>query len=121
MLLTLAIQLTGAAPLIVRAQPEKAPVPKTDKSGPVLRFDFPGMLVGVAEYDEGPTGTTVFYFPKAVKGAADVRGGAPGEVNAATLTLGYEERQTNAVVLSGGSWYGLSSATGVANGLKEDS
>lgn len=94
------------------------PTPKTDKKGPSLKFDFPNMLVGVAEYDEGPTGTTVFYFPKGVKGAVDMRGGAPGEVNAEILQNAYERSMVQAVVFSGGSWYGLSAATGVANELK---
>ena len=40
---------------------------------PVLEFDFPGMRIGLAEYDDGPTGTTVFYFPGGVIAAADVR------------------------------------------------
>jgi L-aminopeptidase/D-esterase-like protein len=95
------------------------PIPKTKKDGPSLKFDFPAMLVGVAEYDEGPTGTTVFYFPKGVKGAVDVRGGAPGELNATALQLSYEKPMMEAVVFSGGSWYGLSAATGVANAIKE--
>ena len=95
------------------------PVAKTDRSGPSLQFDFPDMLVGVAEYDEGPTGTTVFYFPNGVKGAVDMRGGSPGELNAEILQNAYESRMVNAVVFSGGSWYGLSAATGVANGIKK--
>ena len=94
------------------------PAPRTDRSGPRLDFDFPAMRVGVAEYDEGPTGTTVFYFPDGVKGAVDMRGGAPGEVNAEILQNAYERRSVQAVVFSGGSWYGLSAATGVANALK---
>lgn len=77
------------------------------------------MLVGAAEYDEGPTGTTVFYFPKGVKGAVDMRGGAPGELNAEILQNAYERSMVSAVVFSGGSWYGLSAATGVANGIKK--
>ena len=85
----------------------------------VLRFDFPEMRVGTAEYDEGPTGTTVFYFPKGVKGAVDVRGGAPGDLNAFALRNAYESKMMQAVVFSGGSWYGLSAATGVANGIRE--
>lgn len=97
---------------------QTVPIPKTDKTGPSLRFDFPDMRIGVAEYDEGPTGTTVFYFPKGAKGAVDMRGGAPGEVNAEILQNAYESRMIQAVVLSGGSWYGLSAATGVANALK---
>lgn len=108
--LFLAVQLTGAQPV---------PTPKTDKSGPSLKFDFPAMRVGVAEYDEGPTGTTVFYFPNGVKGAVDMLGGSPGELNAEILQNAYDRRMVQAVVFSGGSWYGLSAATGVANGIKK--
>jgi L-aminopeptidase/D-esterase-like protein len=97
---------------------QTVPIPKTDKTGPSLKFDFTDMLVGVAEYDEGPTGTTVFYFPKGAKGAVDMRGGSPGELNAEILQNAYESRMVSAVVFSGGSWYGLSAATGVANGIK---
>ena len=28
--------------------------------GPVLRFDFPGVRIGTAEDERGPTGATVF-------------------------------------------------------------
>jgi L-aminopeptidase/D-esterase-like protein len=103
---------------VIRAQ-QATPVPRMEKTGPALKFDFPAMLVGVAEYDEGPTGTTVFYFPNGAKGAVDMLGGAPGEVNAEILQNGYESPMVQAVVLSGGSWYGLSAATGVANALKK--
>ena len=91
----------------------------SEKEGPALRFEFPDMKIGVAEYDEGPTGTTVFYFPEAVKGAVDVRGGASGDVNAAALMDSYDAKMVQAVVFSGGSWYGLSAATRVANGIKD--
>jgi L-aminopeptidase/D-esterase-like protein len=84
----------------------------------VMRFDFPGMKIGVAENEEGPTGTTVFYFPDKVMGAVDVRGGDTGTLNASALSRGYEEKMIDAVVFSGGSWYGLSAATGVADEIK---
>jgi len=102
-----------------RGQEPSQLVPKVSKQGPSLRFDFPEMRVGIAEYDEGPTGTTVFYFPNGVKGAVDVRGGAPGTVNATILMNSYERKMVRAVVFSGGSWYGLSAATGVANAIKD--
>ena len=35
---------------------------RTDFDGPVLELDFPGLRIGVAEYEEGPTGCTVFHF-----------------------------------------------------------
>jgi L-aminopeptidase/D-esterase-like protein len=112
MLVSLAATLTSAG------QERVAPAPHVYDGGPALRFDFPEMQVGVAEYEEGPTGTTVFYFPKGVKGAVDVRGGAPGTLNADTLRNGYERPMVRAVVFSGGSWFGLSAATGVANAIK---
>jgi L-aminopeptidase/D-esterase-like protein len=83
-----------------------------------LRFDFPELRVGIAEYDAGPTGATVFYFPGKVKAAVDVRGGAPGTINTDALRLGYEARMMDAVVFAGGSWYGLAAATGVADEIK---
>jgi 6-aminohexanoate-oligomer endohydrolase len=107
-----------SATVLLQVQTPTVPVPRTDTSGRALRFELPGMRVGVAEYDEGPTGTTVFYFPKGVKAATDVRGGAPGTLNTDAVRLGYESREMQAVVFSGGSWYGLSAATGVANELK---
>lgn len=113
----IALVLAGSAAPLAGQRPAD-PVPRIDSTGPALRFAFPGMRIGVAEYQEGPTGTTVFHFPKAVKAAVDVRGGAPGTLNTDAVRLGYESRMMQAVVFAGGSWYGLSAATGVANELK---
>jgi Peptidase family S58 len=107
------------AALIAHSQDAAKPTPHVSYDGPALTFEFPGVMVGVAEYEEGPTGTTVLYFPKPVVAAVDVRGGAPGTVGTDGLRLAYDEPFTNAIVLSGGSSYGLSAATGVANALKD--
>jgi 6-aminohexanoate-oligomer endohydrolase len=80
--------------------------PRTDVGGPELRFNFPSFLIGVAEYDEGPTGCTVFHFPEGAACATDVRGGSPGTIG------GYE--WVHAICLAGGSLYGLEAAAGVA-------
>ena len=72
-----------------------------------LQFDFPGLRIGIAEYEEGPTGCTVFHLPPG--GAAcsvDIRGGSPG-------TIGNYE-WAHAVCFGGGSLYGLEAACGVA-------
>jgi L-aminopeptidase/D-esterase-like protein len=82
-------------------------VPRTSFDGPELRFDFPGLEVGVAEYDEGPTGCTVLSFPEGAASSIDVRGGSPG-----VSGLGYE--LVHAICLAGGSLYGLEAAAGVA-------
>jgi L-aminopeptidase/D-esterase-like protein len=81
-------------------------VPRTSFEGPELRFDFPSFRVGVAEYDEGPTGCTVFHFPRGARVATDVRGGSPGTIG------GYE--WAHAICLAGGSLYGLEATCGVA-------
>ncbi|MHC3941064.1 hypothetical protein ACI0FR_02379 [Paenochrobactrum sp. BZR 201-1] len=86
----------------------------------LLEFDWPALQIGTGEYEEGPTGVTVFKFGKKSLGAVDVRGGAPGTVNTDYLRLGYEKPELDAVVFSGGSWYGLESTTAVATGLKDD-
>jgi L-aminopeptidase/D-esterase-like protein len=75
--------------------------------GPELRFDFPGLEIGVAEYDEGPTGCTVFSFAEAAVLAIDVRGGSPA-------TSGAHLDLVHAICLAGGSLYGLEAAAGVA-------
>jgi len=106
---------------ISHSQGSAKPKPHVSYDGPALTFDFPGVKVGVAEYEEGPTGTTVLYFPTPVVAAVDVRGGAPGTLNTDALRLAYDDPSAgvNAIVLSGGSSYGLSAATGVANALKD--
>jgi L-aminopeptidase/D-esterase-like protein len=101
------------------ATAETAPSPHVSFDGPALTFDFPAVQVGAAEYEEGPTGATVILFRKPVMAAVDVRGGAPGTVGTDLLRLGYDNPIVAAITLAGGSAYGLSVATGVANALKE--
>ncbi|HEV8229138.1 MAG TPA: hypothetical protein VGQ86_04190 [Candidatus Limnocylindria bacterium] len=84
------------------------PVPTTAIAARrVLELDFPGLEIGVAEYAEGPTGCTVFHFPKVASMQIDVRGGSPG-INGEYLTV------INAICFAGGSLYGLEASTGVA-------
>jgi L-aminopeptidase/D-esterase-like protein len=82
--------------------------PVTRFDTPVLEFDFPGLEVGVAEYDEGPTGCTVFSFPGGSTAVTDVRGGSPGTM------LSHREGWVDAICLAGGSVYGFEAATGVS-------
>jgi L-aminopeptidase/D-esterase-like protein len=98
---------------------EPLPVPRVSFEGAALTFDFPAVQIGVAEYEEGPTGATVLLFRKPVMAAVDVRGGAPGTVNTDALRLAYDDPFVNAITLAGGSAYGLAFATAVANVLKE--
>jgi L-aminopeptidase/D-esterase-like protein len=100
------------------AAPDIHPAPHVSFDGPLLAFDFPGVQIGVAEYEEGPTGATVIVFSKKVLAAVDVRGGAPGTTYTDALRLGLDSPFVDAITLAGGSAYGLSVATGVANTLK---
>ena len=81
-------------------------VPRSRFESRTLELDFPGLEIGVAEYEEGPTGCTVFHFPSGASVATDVRGGSPGTIG------GYE--WLHAICLAGGSLYGLEASTGVA-------
>jgi L-aminopeptidase/D-esterase-like protein len=77
-----------------------------------LRFDFPGLEIGVAEYEEGPTGCTVFHFSRQrVQVVHDVRGGSPGVIGTPGIA--------DAICLAGGSAYGLEAAAGVQAELLE--
>jgi L-aminopeptidase/D-esterase-like protein len=82
-------------------------VPRTEFEGPSLELHFPGLEIGVAEYDEGPTGCTVFHFAEGASCSIDVRGGSPG-------TVGGGSEWLHAICLAGGSLYGLEAAAGVA-------
>ena len=94
--------------------------PVVNAADRVLQFDWPALRIGTGEYEEGPTGVTVFYFPHRALAAVDVRGGGPGTVNTDYLRLGYDTPELDAVVFSGGSWYGLESITAVGTALKDD-
>ena len=77
--------------------------------GRTLSFDFPQLRIGIAEYEEGPTGCTVLHVEGGADCEVDVRGGAPG------LLGGYP--RVDAVSLAGGSLYGLEAATGVTSSM----
>src|SRR5690349_13997001 len=94
--------------------------PVLNDGAKVLQFDWPTIQVGTGEYEEGPTGVTVIRFAKRVHGAVDVRGGGPGTVNTDYLRIGYDVPELDAVVFSGGSFYGLESTTAVYTAMKDD-
>lgn len=81
--------------------------------------DVPGILVGHATHLEGATGCTVILCPPGTVGGVDQRGGGPGtrETDLLRPTRGME--QVNAVVLAGGSAFGLAAADGVMRYLEE--
>ncbi len=82
-----------------------------------LITDVPGILVGQAEDPADYTGTTVVLAERPAVAVVDVRGGAPGTRE--TELLGSEALvdRVDAVVLLGGSAFGLDAAAGVMEWL----
>ncbi|MBB0245929.1 peptidase S58 family protein [Streptomyces alkaliphilus] len=84
--------------------------------------DVEGLLVGHAHrLDDGwLSGTTVVLAPpEGVVAGVDVRGGGPGTRETDALTPGNLVERVHAVVLSGGSAFGLAAADGVVSWLAE--
>jgi L-aminopeptidase/D-esterase-like protein len=79
--------------------------------------DVPGILVGQAEDLDVVSGTTVVLAKMPVAASVDVRGGAPGSRETELLAPGTLVDRVDAVVLSGGSAFGLDAAAGVMDWL----
>ncbi|HYM72749.1 MAG TPA: P1 family peptidase [Stellaceae bacterium] len=89
-------------------------------SGPRnLITDVPGLLVGQAEERTCLTGTTVVLAEFPAVAAVDVRGGAPGTRETELLDPSTLVERVDAIVLSGGSAFGLDAAAGVMDWLAE--
>ena len=81
--------------------------------------DVPGLRVGHASVDDGLSGTTVVLAPPGgAVGGVDVRGAAPGTRETDLLDPRNTVQRVHAVVLSGGSAYGLAAAHGVMERLE---
>ncbi len=78
-----------------------------------------GLRVGHWEDGSGLTGCTVILCPAGTIGGVDQRGGAPGTRETDLLRPLQMMEQVHAVVLSGGSAYGLRTADGVMIYLRE--
>src|SRR5438445_4880315 len=82
-----------------------------------LITDVPGLLVGQAQDTAGITGTSVVLCEAPAVAAVDIRGGAPGSRETELLRSGTLVERVDAIVLSGGSAFGLDAAAGVMEGL----
>lgn len=82
-------------------------------------IDIPGIEVGHATDLEALTGCTVVLCRKGATGGVDVRGGAPGTRETDLLNPLNLVEKVHAVVLAGGSAFGLDAASGVMRYLEE--
>lgn len=78
-----------------------------------------GFRVGHAHHLNGPTGCTVILCPPATVGGVDQRGGAPGTRETDLLRPMHSVQHVHAILLAGGSAYGLDAASGVMRYLEE--
>ena len=81
--------------------------------------DVPGISVGCWSDHAGMTGCTVVLCPAGALAAVDVRGGAPGTRETDLLAPGMLVEKVHAILLAGGSAFGLAAATGVMGWLAE--
>jgi L-aminopeptidase/D-esterase-like protein len=79
----------------------------------------PGIRVGHWTDPVGLTGCTVVLCPPGTIGSGEVRGGAPGTRETDLLRPGMLVQEVNAVLLTGGSAFGLAAADGVVRFLEE--
>lgn len=81
--------------------------------------DVPGILVGHAQDETALTGCTVVLCPKGAVAGVDQRGGAPGTRETDLLRPMHLVRKIHAVMLAGGSAFGLDAASGAMRFLEE--
>jgi L-aminopeptidase/D-esterase-like protein len=81
--------------------------------------DIPGIKVGHAQDLEAITGCTVVLCEKGATAGVDQRGGAPGTRETDLLKPTNHVEKVHAIMLSGGSAFGLDSASGGMRYLKE--
>jgi L-aminopeptidase/D-esterase-like protein len=79
----------------------------------------PGLRVGHWTDPVALTGCTVVLCPPGTMGSGEVRGGAPGTRETDLLRPGTLVQEVHAVLLSGGSAFGLAAADGVVRWLEE--
>jgi L-aminopeptidase/D-esterase-like protein len=81
--------------------------------------DIPGIEVGHAQDTEALTGCTVILCRKGAVGGVDQRGGAPGTRETDLLDPVNMVEEVHAILLAGGSAFGLDAASGVMRYLEE--
>src|SRR3984885_10893728 len=106
----LAALTTGAALSPLEAAPESA-------DGSIT--DVQGVKVGHFTESRRPTGCTVLLFEKGATAGVDVRGSAPGTRETDLLNPIDTVQRVQAILLAGGSAFGLDAASGVVKYLEE--
>ena len=112
-----ALGLGVAAMPITAAAQAAAPARPRTLGGAIT--DVPGVRVGHFTATRRPTGCTAVLFEGGAVAGVDVRGAAPGTRETDLLDPGNLVERIDAVLLAGGSAFGLDAATGVMRWLEE--
>lgn len=107
------VSLVTAAALLL------APMPLPGASPNATLTAVPGVKVGHVTLDARPTGCTVILTEAGAVAGVDVRGAAPGTRETDLLNPVNLVDRVHAIVLSGGSAFGLDAATGTMRWLEE--
>ncbi len=116
-ILVAALVAAAAPPLPAAPQQNVGGVAPANQAGAIT--DVPGIRVGHFTYADAATGCTVVIADGGATGGVDVRGGAPGTVETDLLDPVNTVQRVNAVILSGGSAFGLAARHGVMRYLEE--
>ena len=81
--------------------------------------DIQGIDIGQTENAAAGTGCTVFVCPAGMRAGVDIRGGGPASRETPLLDPRMAAREIHALVLAGGSAFGLGAANGVMQCLEE--
>jgi L-aminopeptidase/D-esterase-like protein len=95
------------------------PVHAAESSNAGSITDVQGVKVGHFTDSRRPTGCTVILFEKGATAGVDVRGSAPGTRETDLLNPINTVQQVQAILLAGGSAFGLDAASGVVRYLDE--
>ncbi len=109
----------GFAALAVLVLPAWSPGVAEEAAGDPGLTAVKGLKVGQFTYEERPTGCTVVLALDGAVGGVDVRGGAPATRETDLLRPHNMIQELHAVVLTGGSAYGLDASGGVMRYLEE--
>ena len=103
--------------VLVMLLPAEARTPVAGVEIPIT--DIESLMIGQAENKEAGTGCTVLICRDGMRAGLDVRGGGPASRESQLLNPLTSAQFLHAVVLSGGSAYGLGAANGVMSYLEE--
>ena len=82
--------------------------------------DIENIKIGHADHEEGITGCSVMLFEDGAVAGVDIRGGAPGSRETALLKSDKLVEKIHAIMLAGGSAFGLDAASGAVKYLEEN-